>query len=152
MLRAGDVGTLVVTKLDRLAGSVGDAAKLLSRSRSEGWSLVALDVGLDTTTSAGSLVADILIAAAPGKQGVATGSVRAVRTVRRTEGVQLGRPRTLPSAVTERIVAAHERGEGWTAIARGLNTDQVPTAHGGARWYPSTVKAVVLARQTQREL
>lgn len=32
-----------------------------------------------------------------------------------------------------------------SAIARSLNDDRVTTAHGGSRWYPSTVWAVVLA-------
>jgi hypothetical protein len=36
-------------------------------------------------------------------------------------------------------------GEGWTAIARRLNAEGVPTAHGGARWHASTVRAVVLS-------
>jgi hypothetical protein len=29
--------------------------------------------------------------------------------------------------------------------ARNLNDNAVSTAHGGSRWYPSTVRAVVLA-------
>jgi hypothetical protein len=29
------------------------------------------------------------------------------------------------------------------AIADALNADSVPTARGGARWYPSTVKRVL---------
>jgi hypothetical protein len=33
----------------------------------------------------------------------------------------------------------------WMAIAAGLNRDRVPTAHDGLRWYPGTVRAVVLS-------
>jgi hypothetical protein len=38
-----------------------------------------------------------------------------------------------------------ERREGRTlsAIAEGLNRDQVATAQGGRRWYPSTVRAAL---------
>jgi hypothetical protein len=28
-------------------------------------------------------------------------------------------------------------------IARDLNASQTPTAHGGAQWWPSTVRAVI---------
>ena len=37
---------------------------------------------------------------------------------------------------------ADEAGDGWSALARQLNAEGVPTAHGGTKWYPSTVRAV----------
>jgi hypothetical protein len=55
----------------------------------------------------------------------------------------------LPEATAGRIVAAHRAGEGWSAIARTLNAEAIPTAHGGAKWHPSTVRAVVLGRGAQ---
>jgi hypothetical protein len=42
-----------------------------------------------------------------------------------------------------RIAKEHKAGAGLTEIAAGLNADRVPTAQGGARWYPSTVRAVL---------
>ncbi len=54
----------------------------------------------------------------------------------------------LDAEVTERIASAHEVGAGWSEIARQLNADAERTAHGGSRWYPSTVRAVVLAHAT----
>lgn len=55
-------------------------------------------------------------------------------------------------ALVARIVGAHAAGQGYSAIARTLNTDGVPTARGGARWYPSTVQKVIdwHARETDR--
>ena len=38
--------------------------------------------------------------------------------------------------------AEREAGRGWSAIAADLTTEGVPTARGGAKWYPSTVQAV----------
>ena len=52
---------------------------------------------------------------------------------KRAEGVTLGRPSVLPEAVVGRIVAARGAREGWSAIARALNADAVPTAHRGAQ-------------------
>jgi hypothetical protein len=51
----------------------------------------------------------------------------------------------VPKNVVERILASREAAEGWSAIARELNSERVGTAHGGAQWHPSTVRAVALA-------
>ncbi len=62
---------------------------------------------------------------------------------KRAAGVVLGRPRTLPDEVVERIVKENASGAALSAIARGLNENATPTAQGGSRWYPSTVPAVL---------
>jgi len=61
----------------------------------------------------------------------------------KAQGKRLGRPRTLPAEVTARIVASRGEGQTLAGIAESLNRDEVATARGGARWYPSTVKAVL---------
>jgi hypothetical protein len=55
-----------------------------------------------------------------------------------------GRPPSLPQRVVERIVLEYARGRGLAEIARGLNRDGIPTAHGGRQWWPSTVRAVLI--------
>ncbi|MGX5718363.1 recombinase family protein, partial [Arthrobacter sp. MAHUQ-56] len=42
-----------------------------------------------------------------------------------------------------RIRAARAGGASMARIAADLNADGVATGHGGAQWYPSTVKAVL---------
>jgi DNA invertase Pin-like site-specific DNA recombinase len=64
---------------------------------------------------------------------------------KRAAGVKLGRPRILPDDVRERIVCERDEKRTLRTIADALNTDKVPTAHGGKRWYPSTVRAVLAA-------
>lgn len=54
-----------------------------------------------------------------------------------------GRPATLAPSIAERIRVEHAAGSSLGHIARELNADQVPTAHGGAQWWPSTVRAVL---------
>jgi hypothetical protein len=56
-----------------------------------------------------------------------------------------GGGQTLAADMAARLVSAHKAGAGWSEIARRLNAEAVPTAHGGERWHPSTVRAVVLA-------
>ena len=54
-----------------------------------------------------------------------------------------GRRPTVPPTVIERIGAEHADGTSLNQIARELNADQVPTAHGGAQWWRSTVRALL---------
>lgn len=55
-----------------------------------------------------------------------------------------GRPTSLPASVVHRVRLEYAHGRSLGAIARGLTADSVPTAHGGRRWWPSTVRAVLL--------
>jgi hypothetical protein len=54
-----------------------------------------------------------------------------------------GRPATLPPEVIERIRTAHAGGRSYGEIARALNADRTPTAHGGKRWWPSTIRGIL---------
>jgi hypothetical protein len=58
-----------------------------------------------------------------------------------------GRPAVLPPSIVSRIGSEHRSGKSLAEIARALTADGVPTAHGGRRWWPSTVRAI-LARRT----
>jgi hypothetical protein len=55
-----------------------------------------------------------------------------------------GRPPSLPDAVVARIRLEYARGRSLGEIARALTDDRIATAHGGRRWWPSTVRAVLL--------
>ncbi len=67
----------------------------------------------------------------------------------RHEGPRLrGRPLALAPDIRDRILRERGEGRGWTAIARSLVKDGVPTAHGGVTWYPATVRAVVASHAT----
>lgn len=61
-----------------------------------------------------------------------------------------GRPATLPRKVVERIRLEYARGRGLSEIARRLTEEGVPAAHGGRKWWPSTVRAVLV--RSEREL
>jgi excisionase family DNA binding protein len=59
-----------------------------------------------------------------------------------------GRPPALAGDVRPRIARMRADGMSLAAIADRLNAEQVPTAHGGARWWPSTVRAVLGIRRS----
>ena len=54
-----------------------------------------------------------------------------------------GRPSVLPDELVKEIRTAHAAGRSLAQIARELNAASTPTAHGGTRWWPSTVRAVL---------
>ena len=55
LLASGQGGGLVVSKMDRLARSIINAADIMERANGQGWSLVVLDLGVDLTTASGRL-------------------------------------------------------------------------------------------------
>lgn len=144
MCETGEADALVVAKLDRLSRSLKDFATVVERSRERGWSVVVLDLDIDLTTATGEMVAGVLAVLSQWERRIIGERTRAALAVKRSQGVKLGRPRSLPEPVRRRIVLAHRRGDSWTGIAARLNAEGVPTARGGS-WHPSTVRKVVLA-------
>jgi recombinase len=57
---------------------------------------------------------------------------------------ETGRPATVPVELVRRIHADRLAGNSLAKIARDLNASGTATAHGGAQWWPSTVRAVLL--------
>lgn len=141
-LDRGEADVLVVAKLDRLSRSVAQGAQVMDRARRKGWSLVALDFGLDTTTPAGEMVANVVLSTAQYERRLIGQRTRDALAAKQAAGVRLGRPRVLPDEVLRRIVDERAAGRSFRVIADGLTADAVPTARGGATWYASSVKAV----------
>ncbi len=61
----------------------------------------------------------------------------------RLEPATQGRKPAIPHEISKRIHDARSAGKSLHQIADQLNADSVPTAHGGARWWPSTVRGVL---------
>jgi len=142
-VRGGSAGALVVAKLDRLSRSLLDFASLMEDARREGWALVILDLGVDTTTPSGEMIANVMATFAQFERRLIGQRTKDALAVKKREGVKLGRPVAVDNAVAKRIVRERRRGRSLREIAEGLNEDKVGTAHGGDRWYASTVKAVL---------
>jgi DNA invertase Pin-like site-specific DNA recombinase len=149
VLEKGQADALVVAKLDRLSRSLLDFAGLMDRSGQKGWSLVALDVGVDTTTPSGEAMVGVLAVFAQFERKLIAQRTRDALAVKKAQGVRLGRPTSLPVAVSKRLSRLRSRGMSYKTIADILNAEGVPTAQGGARWYPATVRKV-LARLAPR--
>ena len=142
MLDRGDAEVLMVAKLDRLSRSVLDFASVAERARSHDWSIVALDVDVDTTTPTGELVANITSSVAQWERRIIGQRTSEAMQALKARGERLGRPVELKDDVRERISADHERGISLRAIAEALNSEGVPTARHG-RWHASTIRRVL---------
>lgn len=144
-LDAGQFDGLVVAKLDRLSRSMLDFTGVMARAERRGWALVALDCAVDTTTPAGEAMAHVLATFAQFERRLIGQRTREALAAKRAQGVRLGRPATIDPAVRDRIRRERKRRRSYRDIADTLNAEQVPTAQGGAQWWPSTVRAVALS-------
>jgi DNA invertase Pin-like site-specific DNA recombinase len=144
-IEVGDAAGLIVAKLDRLSRSIVDFTMLMERAQTKGWSIVALDVGVDTTTPQGEMVANIMATFAQFERRIIGQRTKDALAAKRSAGVRLGRPPSLPLPVRRRIVKMRNEGASYRSIADTLERDQVPTAQGGAHWYPATVRKLFLA-------
>jgi transcriptional regulator with XRE-family HTH domain len=61
----------------------------------------------------------------------------------RLEPATRGRKPAVPSEIGRRIRDERAAGKSLRQIADNLNADRIPTAHGGACWWPSTVRQVL---------
>lgn len=143
---SGAVDGIIVSKLDRLSRSLIDFAALLERAKRRGFNIVALDLGVDLATPQGKLLANVMASIAEWEREIIGQRTKDALAVARSRGVRLGRPPAVPAALVTRIRRAHSRGTSLSAIARKLNAEGVPTAHGGAQWHPSTIRSLLTPR------
>ena len=149
-VEGGAADALVVAKLDRLSRSLLDFSGLMERSRKKGWALVALDLGVVTTTASGEMMANVLAVFAQFERRLIGQRTREALAVKRSQGVRLGRPSLVSEGTLRRIRRERAKGNSLAAIAAALDADGVATAHGGQRWHVSTVQA--LLRRIDRRL
>ncbi|MFJ6002726.1 recombinase family protein [Arthrobacter sp. NPDC092385] len=141
-LKAGNYAGLMVSKLDRLSRNMEDGTRILADSTRQGWRIICLDLGVDTATIMGAGMFNMALNFAEiERKFIGKRTKDAMTELGKTK--HLGRKRQLPAEVVERIKAARAAGLSMAKIAGELNADAVPTSQGGAKWYASTIKAVL---------
>ena len=116
-VRSHDASALVVAKLDRLSRSLLDFAALMEDARKEGWALVILDLGVDTTTPSGEMIANVMATFAQFERRLIGQRTKDALAVKKRQGVRLGRPPSLSAAWCKRIRAERKAGRSLRAIA-----------------------------------
>jgi len=144
----GQARGLVVSDLRNFSGSPQELANLVGWFRDTDATLIALDLGLDTSTPGGRQVADTLIAF--GSHEDEDGRHAGDNGHTHTEGGN-GRPavRDRPELL-EKIAALRSEGMSLYEIAERLNAEQVPTLRGGALWRPSSIQAALGYKRPSR--
>lgn len=137
-LAAGRADVLVVAKLDRLSRSVLDFAGIMELAAKEGWSLAVLDLGVDTSTPNGELVANIVISIAQWERRIIGERTRAALKAVRARGTHVGRKSNVTDETLRTIRTLRLAGLSWQKIADALEASGVPTSQGG-RWHAATV-------------
>jgi len=147
-IASGDASGLVVAKLDRLSRSVADFAALLEWFTEAEATLVALDLGIDTSSPGGRLVANVFASVAEWEREVIAARTRDGLQAARESGKAISRPSLADNPKLQRRIE-RMRGRGMTlqAIADRLNKEGVPTVRGGSEWRPSSVQAAAGSRR-----
>src|SRR5674476_110469 len=114
-LRKGDV--LMVTRIDRLARSIGDLQDIVRAVRAKGAALKATEQPIDTSTAAGKAFLDML--------GVFAEFETNLRKERQLEGIAKAKAAGIykgrrPSVDVSRVRALKQEGMGPSAIAKSL--------------------------------
>ena len=114
-IRPGD--TLVVTRIDRLARSVGDLQDIVRFLRDRGADLKATEQPIDTRSAAGKAFLDML--------GVFSEFETNLRRERQIEGIKRAKERGVykgrpPKLDPDQVLSLQKEGLGPTAIARRL--------------------------------
>lgn len=115
-LRPGD--TLMVTRIDRLARSIGDLQDIVKAVKAKGASLKATEQPIDTSTAAGKAFLDML--------GVFAEFETNLRRERQMEGIAKAKAAGVykgrkPSVDAAQVKAMRASGMGPSAIAKALN-------------------------------
>ena len=126
----------MVAKLDRLSRSLVDAVGLLDSAKRRGFVVVALDLGVDTGTPTGRLVASVMAAVASWEREIIGQRTSEAMQAAKANGRRFGRPSQIPDDVMERIECDRADGNTFKEIADSFNEAGIPTPQGG-RWWPS---------------
>ncbi len=159
--RNGETGGIIAAKLDRLARSLSGLAQLVDRAQAEGWTLVAVDHGLDLKTPGGALVGNILGAVAQWEleqrragwsQAQASAVERGVHVAsrcptgyRRRDDKRL-EPDPVAAPVIRELFLRRARGDGWTALARYVDSAGVRGPYSNGGWTPAAMQKIVRNR------
>ncbi len=107
-LREGD--TLIISRLDRLARSVAHLAKLANRFQNERIDLLVLDQNIDTSTSTGRLMFNMLASIAEFENDLRTERQTEGIAKARENGVRFGRPPKLTDDKKQAIYSRRQAG------------------------------------------
>jgi DNA invertase Pin-like site-specific DNA recombinase len=107
----GEGGVLVVAAIDRLGRSVAEVAATIAELTAAGIAVRSLRDGVDTSTSAGRLVANVMISLAEYELEVGKERRAASRAARKARGLNPTRPHKMSVTARREIAERYRDGE-----------------------------------------
>ena len=151
LVKAGEVGAVIVHKLDCLTRSVKDLNSLVELFEKKGVALVSRQESLDATTATGRLMMNLLASVSQWEREVIGERTRDAMQHLKANGQVYSRPVVDDAATLAHILALRGAGATYQAIADTLTREGIPTARGGA-WAAATVLGIVRRHPPQREV
>jgi len=130
---------LMANRLDRISRSVADFAYLLTRAQKGKWSLVVLDVDVDTSTPSGEFLVNVMASASQFERRIIGQRTKEALAEVRKQGTILGRPPLMEKETLHLIAQQRKQGKTLQDIAQRLNEKGIKTAHKGSKWHASTI-------------
>lgn len=125
-LRPGD--TVKVWKLDRLGRSMAHIASLIEQFKNDGITLVSITDGIDTSTSAGRMMAGMVITMAEYERELISERTTASLQKARENGRVGGRTRVMDEKLARRVLALVDSGHSPAEVASVLGKSR-PTGY-----------------------
>lgn len=142
-LREGRADMLAVSKLDRLSRSVKDFSTILADAEREGWHVSCLDLGVDTSSSNGRLLAHVTASVAQfERERIGERTREAMARIKAETGKHMGRPSEISDEAIERAAFLYGLGLSLQDVADVLNDEGIKTPRGG-QWWPDRVTAAL---------
>lgn len=144
-----EVDGIVVAKLDRLSRSVHDFSGILKLANARKWAVVAIDLGVDTSTPTGKLVANVMMSVAEWEREVIGERTSAAMQAAKRQGRHMGRISRLPPNTGDRLMelrATHSIA----GTAAQLNVEGFTTSTGSL-WSANNVAKVCRRLTLRRE-
>lgn len=129
---------LIVAKLDRLSRSMLDFARMIERSQERGWTLIVVEPEIDMTTPYGRAMANVIMTFAQLERELISDRTKVAMAAAKRKGVAIGRPRTMPDDLMNKIRHLRASGLSLKRTAKILNEAGLTGPQGG-RWHDRTV-------------
>lgn len=142
---------IVSSRVDRLARSSLDFARLIDNANRHGFNIVCVEQGFDLRTPEGKLLANILAGFAEFEADLISARTKAGLDAARRKGHHGGNPKLgrISEEATARILKLRQSKLSLGKIAQALTEEGFATANGGP-WNRSAVYYVI-KRNTRRE-
>ena len=141
MLESGEAQAIAVTKLDRIARSLSDISRLLDLSKEQKWGLIALDLGVDTSTPEGQLIVGILGSIAQWERARIQERIIEALAIAKQQGKRLGARPRYDDETAALVRDKRAAGETWESISLELEQRGV-TTKAGARLSHSQLRSL----------